>query len=155
MLRLAIIVAFIWSSFVVKAQDYQTGIGIRGGLYNGVTVKHFINANQAIEGILTSRWRGFNLTGLYEIDNTLTPARLHWYYGVGGHIGFWNGYKNHPWFKDDRSYTVIGIDGIIGLEYNIEEIPVNISLDWKPAFNLIGYQGFWGDTFALSIRYIF
>ena len=56
------------------------------------------------------------------------------------------------------SYThlsVIGIDGILGMEYNIQEIPFNISLDWKPAFNLIGYTGFWGDEIALSIRFIF
>ena len=49
----------------------------------------------------------------------------------------------------------IGIDGIIGIEYNIEPIPFNISLDWKPGLNLIGYTGFWGDELAFSIRYIF
>jgi hypothetical protein len=50
---------------------------------------------------------------------------------------------------------VVGIDGIIGMEYNIEEIPFNISLDWKPGFNILGHTGFWGDELALSVRYIF
>jgi hypothetical protein len=138
-----------------NAQDYNTGIGFRGGLSNGLTVKHFISSNTALEGILSTRWQGFNITGLYEIHaQAFNTPRLNWYYGFGGHIGFWDGYKDHPWFNDG-TYTIIGIDGIIGIEYNIEPIPFNISLDWKPGFNIIGYTGFWGDELALSIRYIF
>jgi hypothetical protein len=41
------------------------------------------------------------------------------------------------------------------LEYNFKEIPFNLSLDWKPALNLVGSSGFWGDGGAISIRYIF
>ncbi|NLB27203.1 MAG: hypothetical protein GX820_10985, partial [Bacteroidales bacterium] len=47
------------------AQDYNTGIGFRGGLSNGLTIKHFISYNSAIEGLLSTRWRGFHITGLY------------------------------------------------------------------------------------------
>lgn len=138
-----------------NAQDYNTGIGVRGGLSNGLTVKHFIESDRAIEGLLSSRWRGFNLTGLYEIHaQAFDTPRLNWYYGFGGHIGFWDGYDDHPWFDDNDNYTVVGIDGIIGIEYNIEPIPFNISLDWKPGFNIIGYTGFWGDEIALSVRFI-
>ena len=78
---------------------------------------------------------------------------MNWYAGFGAHIGFWDG--NNTRWGDDRSYTVIGLDGILGLEYNFTEIPVNFSIDWKPSFNLVGYSGFWGDGGALSIRYIF
>ncbi|RIH64070.1 hypothetical protein D1164_16010 [Mariniphaga sediminis] len=138
-----------------NAQDYNTGIGVRGGLSNGLTVKHFIESDRAIEGLLSSRWRGFNITGLYEIHaQAFDTPRLNWYYGFGGHIGFWDGYDDHPWFDDNDNYTVVGIDGIIGIEYNIEPIPFNISLDWKPGFNIIGYTGFWGDEIALSVRFI-
>ncbi|MDD4108173.1 MAG: hypothetical protein PHH93_05585 [Prolixibacteraceae bacterium] len=150
---LAIIIAATLST---TAQDYNTGIGVRGGLSNGLTVKHFISSNNAIEGILSTRWKGFNITGLYEIHaQAFNTPRLNWYYGFGGHIGFYDGYDDHPWFDDDASYTVIGVDGIIGLEYNIEAIPFNISLDWKPGLNLIGYSGFWSDELALSVRFIF
>ncbi len=154
------LVLFATTAWSAAAQDYNTGIGFRGGLSNGLTVKHFISGNNAIEGILSTRWEGFNITGLYEIHaRAFDVPRLNWYYGVGGHVGFWDGYKNHPWFDRDndigKSYTVLGIDGIIGIEYNIEPIPFNISLDWKPGFNLIGYTGFWGDELALSIRFIF
>ena len=111
---------------------------------------------QTIEGILAARWKGFIITGLYEIHNNqgFEVDRLYWYYGFGGHIGFWDG-SNVSWADDDDSYTVIGIDGILGLEYNFSEVPINLSIDWKPAFNLVGYSGFWGDGGAISIRYIF
>ncbi len=138
-----------------NAQDYNTGIGLRGGLSSGLTVKHFIGEKAAIEGILATRWQGFIITGLYEIHNQAYEVdRLNWYYGFGGHIGFWDG-SNVSWADDDNSYTVIGVDGILGLEYNFKEIPINISIDWKPAFNIVGYSGFWGDGGAISIRYIF
>ncbi len=139
-----------------SAQDYNTGIGLRGGFTSGITIKHFIGDKAALEGIFGTVWRGFNFTGLYELHSysAFDVERLNWYYGLGGHIGFWNGRYN-PWFVNStRSYTVIGFDGILGMEYNIEEIPINISLDVKPAINLIGYTGFWFDG-AFSVRYIF
>ncbi len=146
---------FFAVTIAANAYDYNTGIGIRGGLSSGLTVKHFLGDKSAVEGILSSRWNGFNITGLYELHApAFDTPRLHWYYGAGGHIGFWSGRKNHPWFEDG-THTVIGVDGIIGLEYNIGPIPFSISLDWKPAFNLIGYSGLWIDEFALSIRYTF
>ncbi|MFZ0282572.1 MAG: hypothetical protein WAL29_13050 [Bacteroidales bacterium] len=141
----------------VNAQDYKTGIGFRGGLTNGLTVKHFLTQRTAIEGLLASRWRGFEITGLYEIHNqAFDVARLNWYYGFGGHIGFWNGDYTHKYWGDAGvTYTVVGIDGVLGIEYNFKEVPINLGLDWKPAFNITGYTGFWGDGGALSIRFIF
>lgn len=144
-------------SITVKSQDYNTGIGLRGGpFFNGVSAKHFVTSNVALEGILTTRWSGFNITGLYEIhDQAFNTDRLNWYYGLGAHIGFWEG-ADFKWADDIYAfYTVIGVDGIIGLEYNFYEIPINISIDWKPIINLIGHSSFWGDDGAISIRYIF
>jgi hypothetical protein len=141
--------------FVGNAQDYNTGIGLRGGFSNGLTIKHFISQKVALEGILSSRWRGFEITGLYEVHNrAFDTDRLNWYYGFGAHVGFWDG-NRVPWSEDDDQYTVIGLDGILGLEYNFSEIPINLSIDWKPEFNFYGYSGFWADGGALSIRYIF
>ena len=74
------------------AQDYNTGIGVRVGLFSGLTVKHFANNKAAFEGLLTTRWQGFDFTGLYEIhDEAFDVDNLKWYYGFGAHIGFYNG----------------------------------------------------------------
>lgn len=139
-----------------NAQDYETGVGLRLGFFNGLTVKHFVSDRSAFEGLLETRWRGFEITGLYEAHNPAFEIdRLNWYFGGGAHIGFWNGDYTSGWGDEGVNYTVIGIDGIIGIEFNFEEFPLNIGLDWKPVFNLTGHSGFWGDGGALSLRYIF
>ena len=72
-------------------------------------------------------------------------------------MGFWDSSRN-PWWDDNKnnnSRLVIGVDGQIGLEYVFEEIPLNLSIDWKPAFNIIGITNFWAGDAALSVRYTF
>ncbi|MFO7616560.1 MAG: hypothetical protein R6V75_04855 [Bacteroidales bacterium] len=144
-------------SLVGIAQDYNTGIGLRGGFSNGITIKHFVTEKSAFEGIITSRWKGLELTGLYEVHNrAFNTERLKWYIGFGAHVGFWNGDNTRKYWGDPgTSYVVVGIDGILGLEYSFMEVPINIGIDWKPAFNFFGYSGFWADGGAISIRYIF
>ena len=144
-------------SLTSKAQYYDTGIGVRLGASNGLTVKHFISKYTALEGIVTWRWQGVNVTGLYEIQKPIPSfSGLSWYYGGGAHLGFWDGNNNHPWFEQENdSNVVFGIDGTLGLEYVFVEAPLSLSLDWKPGINLIGYQGFWADEVGLSIRVAF
>lgn len=149
-----IVIAFSVISIGSYSQDYINSIGLRGGLSNGITGKHFISTTDAVEGILASRWNGFHITGLYERHtNAFDVDRLYFFYGGGAHIGFFD--STSPWFDNSSSTAVIGIDGIVGLEYVFTEIPFNIALDYKPGFNLIGYTGFWGDEMALSFRFIF
>jgi len=151
-------ILFVFSFATISyAQDYRTGIGLRGGFANGLTIKHFVSESNAFEFLFASRWRGLEITGLYEIHNrAFQTDRLNWYYGIGAHVGFWNGdYTNKYWGEPGNNYTVIGLDGILGIEYNFREAPFNIGLDWKPAINLVGFTGFWYDGGAISVRYIF
>lgn len=141
----------------VLAQDGQTGVGLRLGVSNGLTVRHFISDNAAVEGILHSRWKGLVITGLYEVHQRIPDLEgLHWFYGGGAHIGTWNGNRGRPdWQYSHSGHTVFGLDGIIGMDYYFAEAPINLSLDYKPAFNLSSGAGFWGDELALSIRFMF
>lgn len=143
--------------FTLAAQDYNQSAGLRGGSLNGLTYKQFLGSESAFEGIVYTRWRGIQVTGLYEIHaNAFEVDKLQWYYGAGAHLGLFSGYKDHPFFDEkdrNESFMLLGVDAIIGIEYTIEEIPLVVGIDWKPEFNLVGHQGFWfGDT-SLSIRY--
>jgi hypothetical protein len=153
-LGLTFLIAFTFIA-INYAQDYNTGIGLRGGFESGITLKQFISNRSALEGIIATRWRGVEFTGLYEIHNqAFHVERLNWYFGFGAHVGFWNG-NYADWGTPGSRYAVLGIDGILGMEYDLKEIPVNIGIDWKPALNVLGYSGFWVDGGAVSIRYIF
>jgi len=136
---------------LVNAQDYETGIGLRGGFSSGFTLKHFVSKKSAFEGIIAMNAgssRGFDLVGLYELHNlAFDVEHLNWYYGFGAHIGTFN--------DNNDSGTNLGIDGILGIEYNFSEAPINIGLDWKPVFNVFGNTGLHPDGGALSVRYIF
>ncbi len=158
MKRLVLLLAaglFFASTATAQDNSYKTAAGIRAGLMAGLTIKHFTNTRGALEGIVSSRWGGVNITGLYEIhDVAFDEPGLNWYYGFGGHVGFWGGDRN-PWFDDNDTHTVVGVDMILGIEYTIPGSPVNLSLDWKPAVNLIGDSGFLVDDVALSLRFAF
>ena len=149
-MRKFILIAFLLTSisFVSKAQMYTSAVGLRMGLEGGITLKHFNNEKTALEGILSTRWHGINATGLYEIHALAFDIDgLFWYYGGGVHIGLGSSFDNN---------FAAGIDGVIGIEYTIRDYPINISLDWKPAVNVIGgYNQYWGTGTALSIRYVF
>jgi hypothetical protein len=139
----------------LNAQDYKTSFGIRGGLPVGLTVKYFFSEANAVEGILATRWGGFVLTGLYEFERwTGEYPALNWYFGFGAHLGTWNqGYN--PRLDESYSGLVIGVDGVLGIEYTFDELPLNLSLDILPSVNLIGSTGWGGINGALSIRYVF
>lgn len=126
------------------SQDYKTGIGVRFGWDYGITVKHFISGQDALEGVFSSRWRGFQFTGLYERH---TPAfrteGLKAYFGGGGHVGTYYGRYYRPYYfrPEDRYYNDyfvnIGVDGVLGLEYTIPSAPLSFSLDLRPGIDLV------------------
>ena len=67
---------------------------------------------------------------------------LQWFYGGGGYVGF-SGFDN------------LGIIGAAGLDYRFSEVPVNLTLDWKPELNFIEAVRFRASTVAVSVRFVF
>ena len=134
---------------------YKTVAGLRLNEGIGFTVRHTINDDQSVEGILYYRWHGINITGLYQLNYPVTKeSPFRFYLGAGAHLGIWNGYYFAPSdnYKGDV-YLIAGVDGQAGVEYTFKKIPLNLSLDWKPAFNFIEVTHFWVDDVALSVRY--
>lgn len=162
---LLITLSVLLSVTQLLAQNYRTGIGLRGGYTYGLTVKHFVNSNSAVEGIISPRWEGVLITGLYEKHATAFQVqRLQYYGGIGAHVGLWNfdehHHDHHPWFHHDKHrhdhdhHNVIGVDLILGLEYAFKEIPFSVGVDWKPGLNLIGHQGIWLEDVAFNLRFL-
>lgn len=137
-----------------NGSDYKTAIGVK--VYPGaVTVKHFLSDGKAIEGLGYLSADGFRITGLYELHYNLSDVPgLKWYVGGGGHLGIWSdSWKNK--YPTREAGMAIGVDGILGLDYKIQGAPLNLSFDWQPSFNLIGYNYFEGGWGGLAVRYTF
>lgn len=142
-----------------KGSSYTTGIGFRAAWHPGLTVKHFFKSDAAVEAILHTRYkyRGWVLTGLYEKHApAFGVSGMQWFYGLGAHVGsFREGYyidRSGRLYKD--RVINAGIDGILGIEYYIGDIPFTIGADIKPFFDIINPGwGYWDG--AISIRYTF
>ena len=152
--------AFICISSAVMSQeintgtDYKTAIGVK--VYPGaIDVKHFIKPNVAVEALGYFWLYGFRTTALYEIHGAINGVDgLRWYVGPGAHVGFYN----TKWTSDypsRESGVALGFDGVLGLDYKIKGAPFDVSFDWQPSFNLIGYNYFEGGWGGLGIKYTF
>jgi hypothetical protein len=144
------LVFFIALSFTKKAsaQDYKVAIGIRFSssaptLSNSVSVKYFMNDRDALEGLISFGTR-FGIGGLWERHQLIgsIPA-FTWFYGGGGYVGF----------QSSRAY--VGPTGVVGLDYKFENVPLNLSLDWKPELDIIPAINFVPDAFGLTARFTF
>jgi len=131
------------------SQSYTTALGLK--YYPGaISLKHFINSNTALEGLLYFWSPGLRITGLYEIHGDIEAVEgLKWYIGPGAHIGFYN--------HDYGGGASFGLDGVLGLDYKFEGAPINVSLDWQPSVEFgnnynSGFTGNWG---GIGIRYAF
>jgi hypothetical protein len=156
MKKILIVMAFVISGSIICAQDYNASIGVRGGETQGITFKTFVGGSSAFDLILGTHYHGLNFTVLYEIHSfdIFGVDNLALFYGFGGHVGFYNS-TYWPWAMEHyASGPVVGVDGVIGVEYTFDEIPINLSLDIVPTFNVVPYFGYW-QRGALSIRYVF
>jgi hypothetical protein len=145
---LTLLVILIASSFTfLRAQDYKVALGVRLSnstptLNNSVSIKYFMNQQNALEGLVSFGSR-FGIGGLYEVHKPTTATGLNWFFGGGAYIGF----------QDSNTY--FGPTGIIGLDYKFTNVPLNLSLDWKPELDIIPSINFVPDAFALSARFTF
>lgn len=154
----------IFFSFIgmVKSQDISDhALGIRVGDNDGfgaeISYQRALKENTRLEVDLGFRdhdhSEAFKLTALHQwvwvIDN-----RFNWYAGFGAGVGSWSWDNDFPGNDDDDGFF-LNVDGVVGVEYDFE-IPLLISLDFRPEFNITGDYG--DDTdfdIALSIRYQF
>ena len=125
--------------------NYRLGLGVRLSnstptLNNSITGKYFVTDRSAVEGIISFGSR-FGIGGLLEIHRPTNIEGLKWFYGAGAYVGF------------ENSDTYLGPTGILGIDYKFTNVPVNLSLDWKPELDIIPDINFVPDAFALSVRF--
>ncbi len=131
---------------------YTKSIGVKVSP-GAITYKNMFKTARAIEVIGYASLDGFSASVLKEIYTPIEGAEnLSWYIGYGGHMGVWSEEwkKTNP--NSSNSNIAVGFDGIIGFDYKIKNSPLNISVDWQPAFSII--QSYFKNQGGISVRYI-
>ncbi|MBL7696688.1 MAG: hypothetical protein JNK79_00955 [Chitinophagaceae bacterium] len=124
---------------------YRFGLGVRLSnstptLNNSITGKYFVTNQNAVEGILSFGSR-FGVGALLEIHKPTNIEGLRWFYGGGAYVGF------------ENSKTYLGPTGIIGIDYKFANVPINLSVDYKPELDFLPEINFVPDAFAFSVRF--
>ncbi len=144
----------------LNAQDYTTAVGGRLGYPLSASIKHFITDSHALEAYVGTRgdsfYRWTNISAAYQIHNSFNsadlPDNLRWYYGFGGSVYFWSW---DSFYSDQYRSTTFGIQGYLGLDYQFDNIPLNITLDWVPTFFLNGFGSGLGAGYgSVGVRYV-
>ena len=130
----------------VKAQNW--GVGLVGGFDSGIQVKKYMGANNLdFRGHLHNH--GFQVAGLYEWNHDL-GSNFTLYYGVGAGLGTWKVSPEH-----DMGFG-LDVEAIVGVEWKLPiSFPLAISLDYRPAFELLPTTGFYAKGFAFGVKYLF
>ena len=143
----------------LQAQDagYKTALGVRLSssnaiVSNSVSLKHFVTNKMAIEGLL-SFGDPLAIGALVELHNPLSAAGLSWYYGGGGYIGFLKTVNANT--QKTSTEPNFGAQGVLGLDYKFNNIPLNISLDWKPELNIVSDINFEPAAIGFTARFTF
>ncbi|MGZ8558487.1 MAG: hypothetical protein ACXWWC_09150 [Chitinophagaceae bacterium] len=156
-LCISLFTAAIIFTTTASAQSYRTGIGVRlsssqAMVNNSISLKHFLNEKSAIE-VLFSFGDPLAIGALYEVHKPFSSEGLQWFYGGGGYLGFVKSYNpNKARFETDAN---IGAQGVLGLDYKFANIPLNLSLDWKPELNLVSDINFEPAAIGFTARFTF
>jgi hypothetical protein len=152
-----LLLAGIGSLNTLSAQDYKTALGVRlssanAMQNNSISIKQFINEKTAIEGLLTFG-DPLALGALLEFHKPLSAAGLNYFYGAGGYISFVK--TVNVTTQKSSTDPNIGAQGVIGLDYKFSNIPLNISLDWKPELNIVNDINFEPAAIGFTARFTF
>jgi hypothetical protein len=143
----------------LKAQSYGNALGVRlgnGTSYRtaGLTFQQRVLKQLTIEGIAQTDFsHNSTLHALVEYHHPILTKRLNYYMGAGLSTGIEANYvKDKAANTVTTTYgnTVFGADLIAGIE--ITMLKYNISIDYKPNFNIAGRSSWYQGQIGVSAR---
>ena len=144
-----LVIAALVLGFAVAASAQPRAIGARIGNGGEISYQHTMGSNfLEVDGGLGLGFDGtFNVgaTGIYNFMISEFGSGFGFYAGPGASVGLGLGEAN---------YLTLGVAGMVGLEYNFVNIPLQLSLDFRQHIG-IG-NGFWApSSVGLGVRYRF
>ena len=139
----AVVVAVF--AFVALASAQPRALGVRVGWGGEVSYQHTLGAENFLE--VDAGWGANSVSIGAAYDFQIAPV---------GPFGFYAGPSAQVWMGGDGDDNfVLGVGAQLGLEYIFPSFPLQISLDWRPVFDLIPSTGFGWQSVGLGIRYAF
>jgi hypothetical protein len=160
-LNIILIAIFSGTSLNVFSQSYATTLGLRLGNNDnfrmaGITLQQRIHKKMTFEGIVQTDFRhNHSCHMLGEAHKSIISKRLNFYLGVGLSAGleenhFYRYLPNETISTTTYHNGTLGIDLLAGLELTL--LKVNISLDYKPNFNMVGRNEWYQGQVGVSAR---
>jgi hypothetical protein len=143
-MRKIVFIASLLISAFSFSQSYETAIGLKGGYpsLGGLNLKKMLSSSTAAEFSIGGYDGGLVLSGLFEIQKPLPePTGLYWYLGVGPTVGSVN------------ESLLLAVNGVLGIDYTFQDLPINIALDTGPVVQLIGNRNLFSWGGGLAVRY--
>jgi hypothetical protein len=146
------------------AQYFTRDAGIRVGEGLFMTYRQFFDENEAIEAMAGFSNRGFRLVAMREYFRPVATHKtdnLKLIYGYGIHAGvtYTNRFRvlHRVYYQSWKWSPQFGVDGIVGLEYRMDELPFLINAAAQPYFeySLNRYFQLKAFNFMVSFKYRF
>lgn len=165
MKNLYTIILLLCLSPAAFSQFYTKEVGIRGGYSSGITFRVNLEETISYEAQLNYRDQGGIFTMYRQQHREIGMDRLgNWefLYGFGAHAGFYytDSYKilfREIYFGTDVFTPVIGVDGYLGIDYKLVDLPMSFGVSFQPYMELSLKQvfgiNFW--DFGFHARYMF
>ncbi len=145
---------FCLSALTAQVNDHA--LGVRFGYGGGISYQHGLNKVNRLEANLAlglgSYYSYFKLSGAYHwVFDIGTGFNL--YAGPAATVGSVNFESNY--FGNDEEGLFIAIGGQLGLDYNFQEFPLQISIDIMPQFPILNpFEDVYFDP-AIGVRWVF
>lgn len=142
-----------------SSQKYTTAIGIKGDVSNldialaELSIKHFLSKKNAFE-VNLGAGRDFLWAQVLFHRSSPLVKKIDWYWGTGADGGYWYNGNIIGKGANSRNGLWLGLDGVLGIEYTLNYIPINLAIDAGPTFRLIPEIKL-GWMLGLSVRYGF
>lgn len=142
-----------------KAQKFERSVGVRLGHSTGIYYDVQKEDLSTLRFMVTFRENGDQFLAMkyyhnYKIEKL--PENFSIYYGYGFHLGYikWNQYiqsDEHGYYWEELPAPVLGLDGLVGVSYDFRRLPLSITCDLKPYFDLWGKNIFKAVPFDIAI----
>jgi len=136
----------VFAIYIPVNAQYKMALGARFStgdaiVNHSISFKYFITPTVSGEALF-SFGDPFAVGLLFAKHKPITDNNFTFFYGGGAYFGASSAYRG-------------GLQGVLGLDHKLADLPLNLSIDWKPELNLSREFTFEPAALGLTARFVF